>query len=518
MALTLEQRFPLGRFHATRWKQGAFGDPFGEWPPSPYRLLRALAMRWFQYAREMGWSNAKEEEERKVKLQPLLQALAASLPSFYLPPWTWRGPAIKQYQPTGLEKHYKYKKDERTGKKVLDYKYLDTTTTLVEDHYRAICPEDAVLWHWEDLNLQGEQLELLDRLLERVIYFGRAESFCLMRRCDALPKEVNCRLSEKGDGVPVLAQIPSEPLDFEALLCRTGDKKIREKPNPPGTRWFYAKLPALPKVALPRPVRRKRPQEIKCIQFAVGGRVFPPLRLWVKLTERFRGRAVKNLALALRPESEGKYERLDREARHRLALLCGKDEEGKPLVGHRHAYFLLWPDEDGNPTRLIVWRGEPFEQEEIEALLKASEHPISWEPAAPRWKARLVPLPFEMSPPSGLLGSARVWRSITPFVPPAERHRFRRNGRERKGETLERIVGKLVKGRGSVGRIEKISEPIWVNLHETRERRRARKETGTPWMRPGYMLRIEFDEPLNGPLIIGDSCHFGLGIFVPEPG
>ena len=511
MALTIEQRFPLGRFHATRWKQGAFGDPFGEWPPSPYRLLRALAMRWFQYAREMGWSNDKEKEERKNKLWPLLQALAASLPSFYLPPWTWRGLAIKQYHPTAIEWTDKSKKAGG---------YKKPSRTLVEDHYRAVYPEDAVLWHWENLNLEDEQLELLDRLLERVIYFGRAESFCLMRRRDALPegKEVNCRLSEKGDGVPVLAQIPGDPLDFEALLCRTGDKKIREKPIPPGTRWFYAKLPALPKVALPRPVRRKRPQEIRCIQFAVGGRVFPPLRLWVKLAERFRGRAVKNLALALKPDSEGKYERLDREARHRLALLCGKDEEGKPLVGHRHAYFLLWPDEQGNPTRLIVWRDEPFEQEEIEALLKASERPISWEPAAPRWKVRLVPLPFEMSPPSGFLESARVWRSITPFVPPAERHRFRRNGRERRGETLERIVGKLVEGRSSVTRVEKISETIWVNLHETRERRRARKETGTPWMRPGYLLRIEFDKPLKGPLIIGDSCHFGLGIFVPEPG
>ncbi len=52
MPLILEQSFPLGRFHATRWNQNPFEDPYGEWPPSSWRLLRALAARWFQYSRE----------------------------------------------------------------------------------------------------------------------------------------------------------------------------------------------------------------------------------------------------------------------------------------------------------------------------------------------------------------------------------------------------------------------------------------------------------------------------------
>ncbi len=39
MPLILEQSFPLGRFHATRWNQNPFEDPYGEWPPSPWRLL-----------------------------------------------------------------------------------------------------------------------------------------------------------------------------------------------------------------------------------------------------------------------------------------------------------------------------------------------------------------------------------------------------------------------------------------------------------------------------------------------
>src|ERR1700735_3509088 len=92
MPLVIEQNYPLGRFHATRWNQNPFEDPFAEWPPSPWRFLRALAARWFQYERETGTST--ETRDR------LLVSLAQSPPSFYLPPRSARGPALKQYLPT----------------------------------------------------------------------------------------------------------------------------------------------------------------------------------------------------------------------------------------------------------------------------------------------------------------------------------------------------------------------------------------------------------------------------------
>src|SRR3990172_2991946 len=112
MPLIIEQSFPLGRFHATRWKQNPFEDPYGEWPPSPWRLLRALTARWFQYFRETGLSNEGERDS-------LLTALSSEPPAFALPALTWRGPAIKQYQPTGLDEHFKYRTDKVTKKKVL---------------------------------------------------------------------------------------------------------------------------------------------------------------------------------------------------------------------------------------------------------------------------------------------------------------------------------------------------------------------------------------------------------------
>ncbi len=85
MALVIEQRFPLGRFHATRWNQNPFEDPYGEWPPSPWRLLRTLAARWFQY-------NARDGRTMKSKCETgLLQVLASiAYRHFCLPMLTWR--------------------------------------------------------------------------------------------------------------------------------------------------------------------------------------------------------------------------------------------------------------------------------------------------------------------------------------------------------------------------------------------------------------------------------------------
>jgi CRISPR-associated protein Csb2 len=508
MALIIQQQFPLGRFHATRWNQGTFGDAYGEWPPSPWRLLRALVARWFQYARETGIDGVEVRDT-------LLQSLASVLPAFSLPCATWRGPTLKQYQPTHID---------WTDKSKAAAAYRKPQTTLVEDNYRAVAPDESVFWCWEQLDLEESQKQLLDCLLERIQYFGRAESFCRLRRVTTLPDKavINCRLFDRdtGDRTPVLVPRPGRALDLSVLLAATDGKELRGRSIPPGTAWYYAQLPRPPQTVIFTLHRQRHPKQLHCIQFAVGGRVFPPVRRWVKVTERFRGWVIRHLAMAIEPESRGRYDLLSVAQREKLALICGKDGQGQRLYGHCHAFFLLWPDDHGLPTRLLVWRHDPFVDEEIEALLAASERPISWNDGTPEWELRLVPLPFETPPPYGLPGESRVWKSATPFVPPAERHRFRKNGRARPGESPEHILTKLLQAEGKaapacVKSLEEHGEVTWVMLHETRRRRLGKEDSRTPWVRPGFYLRVEFHDPLSGPLILGDSCHFGLGLFVP---
>jgi len=502
MPLVIEQRYPLGRFHATRWNQNPFEDPFGEWPPSPWRFLRSLAARWFQYDREAA-------AQADVRDQ-LLNLLAQSTPSFYLPPGSTRGPALRQYQPT--EVTWTDRSPKKAG-------YKTPKTTLVADHYRVLPEDDPVVWFWHGLDLDEKCARLLDALLDRTLYFGRAESFCRMRRVERADVEANCflRRRDTGGDSPVLVPTPGISLRMDALLDCTDGKQLAGYPIPPGTEWHFASLPPRPAGAPGHVPTRSAPTGLHAMQFAVGGRVYPPPDRWICVAERFRGRVIRSMAAQMSGAPRAHYGSLSAAQKDELVLLTGKDATGAAVKGHSHAYFLLRPDGEGNPTRLIVWRhGKPFAAAEVDAMREASEAPVAWESGAPDWKLRLVPLPERTPLPRDFGGPSHVWSSVTPFVPPAGRRRFRENGRLRTGETVERVATKLLEAGGWPAAERVVVDPdktVWVRLHETRERRFAREQTRTPLVRPGFHLLVEFGAPVTGPIIIGDSSHFGLGQF-----
>ena len=49
----LELRFPAGRYHATPWGRHV-NEGAVEWPPSPWRIVRALIATWYLKAREIS--------------------------------------------------------------------------------------------------------------------------------------------------------------------------------------------------------------------------------------------------------------------------------------------------------------------------------------------------------------------------------------------------------------------------------------------------------------------------------
>jgi CRISPR-associated protein Csb2 len=253
------------------------------------------------------------------------------------------------------------------------------------------------------------------------------------------------------------------------------------------------------------------------IQFAVGGIVYPPAELWIKITERFRGSTLKRLIALLSDGRTTAYEGLEMPEKEELTLLLGKHGDGRIAEGHRHAHFLLWPDETGSPSRLVVWRRDTLlSRRECDAMLFASELPISWGTGSADWQVRLVPLPAQTPMPRGFCHSAVAWRSVTPFVPPAGRHRFRKTGRERPSESVKECLRRLLEVQG-LPAPESISVQDsgtkWLQLHQTLDRRRERAATRTAWVRPGFVIEMRFGAPVQGPIIAGDSSHFGLGLF-----
>src|SRR5438876_8865948 len=78
MALAITISFPAGRFHATPWGHHV-NEGLPEWPPSPWRLLRAIAATW----------KRKLADDPSVSAaMPALLSRLADPPIFHLPPAT----------------------------------------------------------------------------------------------------------------------------------------------------------------------------------------------------------------------------------------------------------------------------------------------------------------------------------------------------------------------------------------------------------------------------------------------
>jgi len=503
MQIVLRQVFPLGRFHATPWRVNPFDDPYGEWPPSPWRFVRAVVARWYQWARESA------RERRSDELDALVKALCTSRYAFHLPQTASRGSPVRQYLPT----EFAWDPGERKKAGVQTYK-----RSLAQDNYWCTVPNEdgAVWWFLEGEDWNESLVEVLDRCLERIIYFGRAESFTRIERImDGYPKEPNCVLLDhpQRDLVPVLA--PQENATREDLERVTDTDMVAGRSVPPGAVYRYAPRPRRP-LARENPNRARLQQRRHLIQFVVGWNVAPEARAVVRLTSRFRGAVLRELVRIKSRGTCSTWSRAPRDLRKEVAFFAGKAAAGRPLEGHRHTEFFVWL-EDGVPTRLLVWRdSEPFDEDEERAIFAAAEREISW--AAPgddadAWKVRLLPLDRGVSAPSGFDGMEyRVWESMTPYVPP---RRYLRGGKPRERESVENQVRRELSLRGfsEVDRVRvKVTGSHWVAVHIPRGDRTGRAFLGD---RRGYRLRIEFPNPVRGPLRLGHSSSFGLGLLAP---
>lgn len=251
------------------------------------------------------------------------------------------------------------------------------------------------------------------------------------------------------------------------------------------------------------------------MQFAIGWNVPPKQRAVVRFTARFRGAVLRYLLRLKTGDPRATWAKASRRVREAVADMVGKNASGEPLKGHRHTEFLVWC-EDNQLTRLLVWRGSrAFDAEEQEAILRAAARDVSWAAAGPdsdEWKVRLVPLDRAVPPPPGFDGqSSRIWQSVTPYVPP--RHHLR-GGKEREGESIVAQIRRELQQRkiSDEVEVELLGGPQWVSVHMPRRAAHKRAFLGD---RRGQMVRLRFSASVAGPIRLGHSASFGLGLFRP---
>jgi CRISPR-associated protein Csb2 len=460
MGTSISFRFPLGRYHGNPWGRNV-NEGGVDWPPEPWRILRALVATW---------------KTRAVWLDDgivgsILAKLADDPPTYDVPHFT-------------LAHTRHYLPDNKLG------------TDKVFDAFVVVDRDSSLVVTWE-ADLTGTERAALRDLCDHLPYLGRAESICeatLLEECHDRPAGSRLVRALSDDAVvddALRMLVPSAPLDLEALMARTTDVRKGGRLDPPGSeRVSYER----PRVAQPTSNRTRHPvHTVTAIRWSIVTNAQPSIKSAIVMADALRAAAMSRFGT---PPS---------------AVLGGKDATGTPLSGHRHAHYLALPrlDNDGGRllTTLVIWAPGGLPESEQAALgkldrLSGREFVAEFRPCRLGLEAFGA---IENVAPE-ICGPSAVWESVTPFAPP----RHPRRGQDWYDFTISEVQRELqFVGKPPASSVEPLTGD-WLDFrrHRIREARAAdaRRAIG---------IRIGFEEQIAGPLCLGSLSHFGLGLFVP---
>ena len=462
MTTTLAISFPWGQYHATPWDRGA-NEGIAEWPPAPWRLLRALYSSWKIHSPDLSSS----------VVEGLLSQLSDA-PTYVLPPHS-----------EAHTRHYMPDSKHHLGLSGDTVKTLDTF---------VVTNRDATIWVEWPVSLHGEHMDALQQLVEGVRYLGRAESIVEIA---VVPERgigaVVAPGAHAGNGTTVRLLAPSAPFDVGSLVQTTLQIRKQRQLNPVGTQWVSYLRP--PVAAPTRQQHELPPRVASAMRFAIADGVLPSRFDAVVL-----GDLVRRACMSRHSE--------------RSEAFAGKDADGIPLRGlHGHAHYIsLTPVLSSGHTQgserlntVVVWAPAGFDESEIAAAeglrdLRSAEF-------IDGVKHRRVTLLGsgsigDMAPE--LVGPSEVWQSVTPYSP-VHHHR---------GSLEKQLLADVcreLESRGLPPAVElDLVEGPWLQFRRYRPGKERIQRS-----RPAHGLRLRFASPVEGPLVIGQLSHFGLGLFSP---
>lgn len=404
-----------------------------------------------------------------------------------------------------------------------------------------------MLWAVE---LPASERDLLAALLVRLAYLGRAESLVearLLRTDSAAAIPTNMRALLPGEPLPAGSTLqrllsPVTPADFTAwrqtqlpvppvpvVNPKSGPKRAPKKSGgptiapdlftalqvdtdewrgagwalPPGSRWMdFARTAERPR-QIARIAAQKYDRSFTVARFALSGPVLPSIRAFLPQAQRLHQSLVKYSDASPR--------------------FTGCDSEGNPLRGHGHAY--IFPECDpvhGYLTHLTLFARDGFTSRERRAmeavrLLWSREGMLGLSLLGLGQQEDFATLPF--------FQTAACWSSATPFV--ATRHaKTYRDGRAKFDAVNGVAIGSpehdlrrllTLHGYPEPSTIEALAsldlsgrQVPWLDfIHHRKVLDGSRGASGP------VGFEITFPRPVSGPLALGHSAHFGLGLFLP---
>jgi CRISPR-associated protein Csb2 len=483
MSVTVTFRFLAGRYHATPWDQHP-NEGAVEWPPSPWRLLRAIIAAAY-----------------KVDATPDQTLLHDVLHSLRMPP-VFRLPRAaaahtRSYQPL----------------------YGHGDSTLVLDAFMAIGAgagdDDALLAvTWPDAQLQPEAATALARWLDGIGYLGRAESWveAELAGTDTVDPTVSL-VAPDALSTPVRLLAPTD-VDAATLLAglttTTATLQKQRLLEAPTSRWLTYYVPAYDAARdLPQPETRPASGSTRptIIRLALGGTVLPRFVDTVLIGDRVR---------------DALMSRSDRVLGRQLRVFTGKTEDGTLLRENSHLHVLPQDeDRDGRIDHVLLWAPAGFDSDAISVIqsLRALFGSDTGEVrvaitgmgvAGDDLSAFGVPVAFESH---AAVGSSTIWRSRTPFIP--MRHAKRR-GEEWRDLPQQQVARELQR----LG-LPEPSMTTYDATHAGRElpwrlfRTVRVKGGGSRGAQAASGWLLTFPHVVEGPIAIGYGARQGLGQFEP---
>ena len=482
---TLRIDFLAGSFHANPWDRGT-NEGEVEWPPSPWRMLRAITAGWHR-------SGAADRDA----FLRVLDALAEP-PTYYLPRAT--AGHSRHYVPLG---GLKKGKPEKTL--MLDsFLALDRGKESVATAYVA----------WPRATLAPDEQALLERACVAIGYLGRAESWCSMTVVDAPEQREGLALvdlASRSEGTgPIARRLAAGP-DLRGIgLLRTLSETTAEMRRarrlvPLGTAWVEYRLPEDYLLVREQYEAHERQEAVlgpTILRFTLertASSVLPAITQAVSMAE-----VMRHAAMARYSRTNGVS------ATTRLA---GKNDEGSAKrEGHDHPFYLPADSHgSGRVDRIDVWFPQGCTHAEYRAVA-----------SIPALRDRFafdgeLALTFlgSVEPPRG-----RVWTTATPLVldrfPKVRGTNGSRHVVDAPVEQLRAMIERRLDESCAVEVWEQ-SETVprrgahGIRLDAFRRARRGERAT-----HPVVGATLRFEREVQGPIVLGRLAHFGLGRFVAD--
>jgi CRISPR-associated protein Csb2 len=418
--------------------------------------------------------------------------------------------------------------------------------TLVFDTFVGVGRHDPLFIGWPDAELSADDRAALSDLLGNLSSLGRAEGWVYAELFDGTidldigPAELN-----DPNPVPVCCPDPATAFDDEHYptldpkklargrvkpsdflfdcprwhLCLDTETIHNQKwPTVPGAKWVNYSRPVEARAVPARPRPADQPRRTVA-RFALDGPVLPLITETLILADQARRSLLSKCKYLARRDNPSLA---DADIGPLCPAFWGKDENGQPRTGHEHACYLpADEDGDGRLDHLTVFAPMGFNPLEIQAFDRLRQLSFG---DGDLLRLLLVGLgnPSDFRTP--LLAASTDWVSATPFL--ATRYpKLRGTKRDRPEDYTsprvfaEHVLRQELQRRPGLPEVVSIEDEELIGTYRLRPiqfRRFRSKRDDDGGRRPAGGFRITFAAPVRGPLCLGHSCHFGLGLFLPS--